>query len=223
MSSRDQGIPITDCDDQLEAFFPTDLISEIAPKSYHQSNASLFKLARLVKGYEHSIGRTATRRELEFVFDQWCPIAAKFWRRGCSCDDYYAEFLELYSYARTGLNPIEVAVSRAKAAPLPEVQGFGDERIRLLAAICREMQDITGADPFFLPTRKLGEVLGAHHTSVAHWLRALEFLGIIHLAPGEVRRRGGSRSPRYHYGSPPRTTNVVIPIPLLPLEISTTI
>jgi hypothetical protein len=221
--SGDKSISTLGSNKQPETYFTTDLISGIAPTDYGQNNASLFKLGRLVKGYEQAIGRAATQRELEFVFDQWCPLAARFWRSRCSCDDYYAEFLELYSYARTGLNPIEVAVSRAKAAPLPEVQGFGDERIRLLAAICREMQDITGADPFFLPTRKLGEVLGAHHTSVAHWLRALEFLGIIHLAKGEVRRRGGSRSPRYHYGPPPRTTNVVIPMPLRPLEISTTI
>ena len=41
---------------------------------------------------------------------------------------------------------------------------------------------------------------------VARWLRVLEFLGIIHLAPGEVRRRGGNRSPRYNYGLPMRNT-----------------
>jgi hypothetical protein len=39
-----------------------------------------------------------------------------------------------------------------------------------------------------------------HYTRVALWLRAVEFLGIIHLAPGEVRRRGGTRCPRYYYG-----------------------
>jgi hypothetical protein len=104
-------------------------------------------------------------------------------------------------------NPIELAISRARSGPLPEVPGFTDERIRLLAAICREMQQITGAAPFFLPTRKLGEILGADFTKVARWLRILENpLQIIHLAPGEVRRRGGSRSPRYHYGPPAQTT-----------------
>ena len=104
--------------------------------------------------------------------------------------NYYAQFLEAYRYARIGLdqNPIEVAVSRAKAAPLPQVRGFTDERIRLLVAICREMQQITGANPFFLPTRKAAEILGAHCTQAARWLRILEKpLQVIHLAPGEVR------------------------------------
>jgi hypothetical protein len=147
--------------------------------------------------------RPASEVELESVFDRWCPIARQFWRH--TRDDYWAEFLDAYSYARMGLdeNPIKVAVSRAKAAPLPQVRGFTDERIRLLAAICREMQEITGAAPFFLPIRKLGEILGACHTQVARWLRIFErALQVIHLAPGEVRRRGGNRSPRYHYGPP---------------------
>ena len=46
----------------------------------------------------------------------------------------------------------------------------------------------------------LGEVLGVDCSRAAQWLRALEGLRVIHLAPGEVRKRGGNRSPRYHYG-----------------------
>ena len=197
-----------DCCDQLETNFPAGVISKIAPTDYHQNNASLFKLARLVKGYADATGRAATPPELEFVFDRWSVVARQFWRPELTRDDYYAEFLEACSYARIGLNenPIEVAFKRAKVAPLPEVQGFTDERVRLLAAICREMHDITGGRLFFLPTRSLGEVLGVHWARVARWLRALEALDIIHLADGEVRRRGGNRSPRYYYGPSARTT-----------------
>jgi hypothetical protein len=204
MSSRDKSICAGGSCEQLETYFTTDLISEIAPTDYHQNNASLFKLARLVRSYEHTIGRAATEEELEAMFDRWSLVARPFWRH--ARDDYYAEFLDACSYARIGLheNLIEVAVSRAKAAPLPEVQGFTDERIRLLVAICREIQQITGANPFFLPTRKLGEILGVRYTQIARWLRVLGFLQLIHLAPGEVRRRGGNRSPRYYYGNQSR-------------------
>jgi hypothetical protein len=178
------------------------LVADIAPGDYHQNNDSLFKLARLVKSYEKAAGRQATQQELEFVFDRWAEVSCQFWRPELTRDDYYAELLMAYSYARIGLaeNPLELAVSRAKAAPLPAIPGFTNERIRLLVAICREVQKITGANPFYLPTRKLGEVLEIHWTRVAQWLRALEVLGLIRLAPGEVRRRGGTRSPRYHYG-----------------------
>jgi len=148
--------------EQIQAFVGgNDLIAQVAPTDYQQNNPSLFKLARLVKSYENVVGRPATEAELEFVFDRWSLIARPFWRRELTRDDYYAEFLEAYGYARIGLdeNPIELAVSRAKATPLPQVQGFTDERIRLLGAICREMQQITGANPFFLPTRKSARFL----------------------------------------------------------------
>jgi hypothetical protein len=169
-----------------------------------------------MRSYERATGRAATDSELEFVFDRWCLDARRLWRSELTRDDYYAEFLEAYSYARIGLdeNPIEVAFSRAKSAPLPEVPGFTDERIRLLAAVCREMQVLTGDNPFFLPTRKLGELVRDHYTRVARWLRALEVLGIIHLADGEVRRRGGNRSPRYHYGPCVRITDAFVTPPL---------
>jgi hypothetical protein len=194
---------VGDAGRQIQTFLGgNDLIAQIAPTDYHQNNTSLFKLARLVKSYENATGRSATELELEFVFDRWSLVARRFWRTGLTRDDYYAEFLEVYAYARIGLdaNPIELALSRAKAAPLPQLQGFTDERIRLLAAICREMQVLIGDNSFFLPTRKLGDILGVHWTLAARWLRALEVLDIAYLAPGEVRRRGGNRSPRYNYG-----------------------
>jgi hypothetical protein len=181
-----------------------DLIARLVPTECHQNNSSLFKLARLARSYESAVGRPATKAELQFVFERWAERARQFWRPELRRDDYYAEFLTAYSYAEMGLheNPLDLAFTRAKAGPLPEVPSFSDKRIRLLVAICRELQKMTGANPFYLPTRKLGGILGAHWTQVARWLRALEFLGIIRLAPGEVRRRGGIRSPRYYYGAP---------------------
>ena len=146
------------------------------------------------------MGRLATQAELEFVFDRWSLVARRFWRH--TREDYWAEFLQAYHYARIGLDedPIELALSRAKAEALPEVRGFKDERVRLVAAICCEMQQLVGNNSFFVPTRKLAQVLGAHWVTVGRWLVALEVLDVIHLAPGEIRRRGGIRSPRYNYG-----------------------
>jgi hypothetical protein len=196
------------CCQQIQTYFTTDLISQVAPKKCHENNASLFKLARIMKSYENTVSRPAIQQELEVAFDHWSLVARPFWRMELGRDDYYAEFLEAYSYARIGLdkNPIEVAFSRAKSAPWPGLPGFSDERIRILAATCREMQLVTGDKPFFVPTRKLGELLGVDYGRVARWLRALEGLKVIHLAPGEVRKRGGNRSPRYLYGAAACTT-----------------
>src|SRR5262249_32839492 len=192
-------VAAADSSSSIEAFVSGDLISQVAPTDFRQNNDSLFKLARLVRDYESAKGRPATKPELQFVFDRWCLVAQRFWRH--PRDDYWAEFLEACYYARLGLNqdPIELALNRARTMPLPEVAGFTDERIRLLAAICREMQRLVGNSSFFLPTRKLGQLLGAHWSSVARWLVNLEVLGAIRLAPGEVQKRGGNRCPRYHY------------------------
>jgi hypothetical protein len=150
------------CVQEMQLYFPADVMSQIAPKDYHQNNASLFKLARLVKSYEKAIGRPATPEELKVVFDRWCFGSRPFWRH--TRQEYWAEFLQAYHYARIGLheNPIELAFSSARSKPLPDVTGFEDERVRLLAAVCREMRQLVGDNPFFLPTRKLGELLGAH-------------------------------------------------------------
>src|SRR5262249_15632659 len=151
----------------IQSFASNDLISKVAPTDFHQNNASLFKLARLVRDYEARKGQVATKEELEFVFDRWCFIARRFWRH--TRDDYWAEFLEACHNARMGLkhDPLELALSRARTMRLPEVTGFSSERVRLLAAICREMQQLVGDHPFFLPTRKLQRFLGAHWSTVA--------------------------------------------------------
>jgi hypothetical protein len=146
---------------QIEAFFNgNDLIAQVAPTDYHQNNQSLFGLARAAKSYENEIARPATQLELQFVFGRWCLLARRFWRREGTRDDYYAEFLVAYGYARIGLdeNPLELALNRAKSAPLPELPGFTDDRVKLLAAICRELQVLTKEHPFFIPTRKIGEI-----------------------------------------------------------------
>jgi hypothetical protein len=68
-------------------------IAQVAPTACHQNNASLFKLARLVRSYEKVVGRAATTTELKLVFDSWCLLSRPFWRLERTRDDYYAEFL----------------------------------------------------------------------------------------------------------------------------------
>jgi hypothetical protein len=178
------------------------LISQVAPKDFHQNNSSLFRLARLLVDYANTIGRPANDAERLLVFDHWCLVSRPFWRPGLTREDYWTEFLQACYYARFGLdqNPLELAIYRARSVPLPVVTGYNDERVRLLAAICREMHQLVGGNVFYVPTREAGRLLGAHWVSVARWLVAFEALGLIQLAPGEVRKPGLKRSPRYLYG-----------------------
>jgi hypothetical protein len=174
-----------------------EIIIGITPKDIHQNHNSLFNLARLCRSVEKSLGRPATTSELEIVFDYWCDRARPFWRPESSREDYWMEFLRLKSYAKFGLDedPLQVAYARARTRPLPDVPGVIDERIRLLAAMLPELSSIARGGEFYLPTRKLGKLLGISHASANSWiggLRALEF--IERTSPGNAHR-----CPRYVY------------------------
>lgn len=58
------------CCSSIQAFCTEDLISRLAPTDFGQNNASLFKLARLVKSYENFLGHPASEVEFESVFDR---------------------------------------------------------------------------------------------------------------------------------------------------------
>jgi len=127
MTNTDKRICPVDSFKHLEAYAHADRISEIAPTDYHQNNASLVNLARLVKSYEHAIDRAATQRELEFVFDRWSLVARRFWRPELTRDDYYAEFLEMYSYIK-GRSIATSAGFCRRAGPAPSGDLSGDAR-----------------------------------------------------------------------------------------------
>jgi hypothetical protein len=190
--SRVCGLVVVD--NKLSTAF-REVISGIAPKDVHQNNRSLFNLARLCRSAEKSLGRPTTTSELKMVFDYWCDRARPFWRPELSREDYWMEFLRVSNYARFGLDedPLQVAYARARARPLPDVPGVVDERIRLLASMLLELSLIAGGGEFYLPTRKLGQLLGISHTSANSWIGGLRVLGFIkRTSPGNAHR-----SPRY--------------------------
>ena len=67
-------VGVVGCGLQIQASCSADLIAEVSPTDYHQNNASLFKLGRLVRSYEGALRRLATEAELEVVFDRWCLV-----------------------------------------------------------------------------------------------------------------------------------------------------
>ncbi len=192
--SRVCGLVVVD--NKLSTAF-REVISGIAPRDVHKNNWSLFNLARLCRSAEKSLGRPLTTKELEMMFDCWCDRARHFWRPELSREDYWMEFLRVSNYARFGLDedPLQVAYARARARPLPDVPGVVDERIRLLASMLLELGSIAGGGEFFLPTRKLGQLLGISHVSANSWIGGLRALGFIkRTSPGNAHR-----SPRYVY------------------------
>ena len=199
-----------DQETSVKAIFATlqNLIAKLAPKSTAGIADSIFELARLMLTFKNKVGRNPRHEEAGIAFDQWAIFSRPFWDPKHDRDYYYMEFIRACGIARFGLDedPVAMAFLRAKSKPLPEIPGIKDERVRLLAAVCLELGGQEDGQTFYLPTRKVGKLLGVHYNTVAKWLRSLETLGIIKLAPGEVRktRKKSDPSPHYVYlGLPP--------------------
>jgi hypothetical protein len=88
--------------------------------------------------------------------------------------------------------------AKARKAELPKVaRQYEQKPLRLLVALCRELQRASGTAPFYLSTRTVGRLLHIHHATASHWLRGLRHDGIIE----EVERgsRAKHRASRYRY------------------------
>jgi len=172
-----------------------EIISGIVPRDVHQNHNSLFNLARLCRSAEKTHGRPVTLKESEMVFDCWCERSRPFWRPESCRDDYWMEFLRLQSYAKFGLDedPLQLAYFRARARPLPDVPNVRDERIRLLAGMLPELSSIARGGEFYLPTRKVGQLLGISHVSANSWIGGLRALGFIK----RTSLGNAHKSPRY--------------------------
>ena len=70
-----------------------------------------------------------------------------------------------------GLEPMIAIVQRAKLSPLPQcAKQYDDDGIRLLVAVCRELQRVSGDQPFFLACRTAGRELEVDHMTASRWL-----------------------------------------------------
>ena len=177
------------------------------PKRLHENNDCLFTLARAVKALELQ-SEEFNAAQLRDVFDQWFKRGAKFMRPEQSCDDYFVQFLNAYASAKTPLG--EDVASRAwklaQERPLPPeaIAAFTDPEMRLVVALCRELQIVAGEGPFFLAARTLQRLLKHGNCMAAsRWLKAICALKLLAVVvPGTT-----ARAARYRYlgAIPPNT------------------
>ena len=89
-------------------------------------------------------------------------------------------------------------VALAKRAPTPKVASrYEQENLRLLVALCRELQRVSGDKPFFLASYTAGDLLGVKHSTAWRWLVTLTTDGIV--AEIEKGDRAYRRASRYRY------------------------
>ena len=179
----------------------SELIALATPTNSHQNHRCLFLLARGVRALGRQRGRELSTGERRKVFGAWYQRATPFLNTGQSKDEYWFEFLEGYERVKSPLG--EEAITRAwKQAhllqPPKAAEQFEHPQIRLLVALCRELQRAAGHEPFYLSCRTVQRLFRHDlHTTAALWLRGLVRSKIIE----EVEKGGPqtNRASRYRY------------------------
>jgi hypothetical protein len=176
------------------------VILEALPTSIGRRNRQVFELARALKGIPRLAD--APVDTLEPMVRRWhhCGVA-----RGVIGTEPFEEtrldFLLAWPKVKfpKGAEPMVAVFERAKAGPIPRAaEKYDQPALRLLAALCRELQVASGDKPFYLSCETARRLLGAPYPMYAwRWLWLLVHDGII--AEVEKGDRGKRRASRYRY------------------------
>ena len=112
-------------------------------------------------------------------------------------EESWIDFLQAWPKVKfpIGEEPMTAIFQRATQAPLPQVASKYDAQgLQLLVALCRELQQAAGQEPFFLACRTAGNLLGVSHMQANRWLFLLTHDHILELVErGDQSRRRASR------------------------------
>jgi hypothetical protein len=167
-----------------------------ALKKGRTSNKMLHKLAREIRGVEKRRGKKLRATQYRAIFDKWESASQPFLRAG---HDYFTEFLaKLGSVTIPIGETLRAALERAKRREPPlKVLVIANEGVRLLASLCRELQEMAGDQPIMLHQLSVAKLLGhSDHKNISNWIRALKTLDVLKLAEAAIPN---ARAARYFY------------------------
>jgi hypothetical protein len=185
-----------------------DVLRVSKPSSPHQNYPLALVLARGVKALEAQRKKPFSPEEHQDIHNRWIMEAAPFLRPGQSKGDYFMEYLNAYRLAKYPLGSLKMgqALHAAKQNPLPPdaLTWTENPEIRVLAALCRELQKMEGEKPFFLSARTVQTIFKhPSHAIGARWLRSFCVMGIL----TEIEKGKGFKASRYRYCGPVETTH----------------
>jgi hypothetical protein len=159
------------------------------------SNKMLHELAREVRGVEKQRGKKLLVAQYKTICGKWEDASRPFLRKE---HDYFTEFLaKLDSVTVPRGETLQGAFERAKQGEPPsKVLMIRNEGLRLLASLCRELQEMVGDQPIMLHQMSIAKLFGySHHRNISNWIKALKTLDV--LKPVEPWSRG--KTARYFY------------------------
>ncbi len=175
------------------------VILETLPTVQGKRNRLVFELARTLK----AIPRLADAA----VDDLQCYV--RCWHRygvergviGTEpFEETWIDFLVAWPKVKfpKGAEPMTAIFQRAQeASPCSVATRYEQDGLRLLVALCRELQRASGDHPFFLACRTAGRLLDVHYTTAWRWLFLLQHDGIVQeVEKGDQKTK---RASRYRY------------------------
>lgn len=177
-----------------------DALRVSTPTTAHQNYRLALVLARAVKALEKQASKLFTPEQHRDIHNQWLTRAAQFLRPGQTQEDYFMEYLNAYKLAKFPLGSVVLAqaLEAAKKKPIPSaaLAWTDNPDVRLLAAICRELQIIHGSEPFYLSGRMVQKIFKHDtHATGAKWLRSFCVMEVLK----EVEKGKGLKASRYRF------------------------
>ena len=160
------------------------------------SNDILFDLARDVRGVEVRERKQLELKQYKTIFNKWKDASRPFLREG---HDYFTEFLaKLASVTVPKGETLEAAFQRAQHRDPPsKVLVVPNNGLQLLASLCRELQEMTGDQPFMLCQASVAKLFKhSSHRTISNWIRALKIVGLLKLAEAAIPN---ARAARYYF------------------------
>jgi hypothetical protein len=151
-------------------------------KKPHTSNKQLHKLAREIRGVEKKGGKEFTVRQYKTIFDKWESASRPFLQPG---HEYFPEFLAKLSCVTIPKGEtLQAAFERAKKREPPsEILIVRNPGVRLLASLCRELQEMAGDQPFMLHQLSAANLFGHRdHRNISNWLKVCKTIGLLKIA-----------------------------------------
>jgi hypothetical protein len=191
-----------------ESKFPTGSIKEFIeqciqktlPEKPGQRHDEVFRLARYLQG--HTEVTNWPLRQLRPIMDRWFELTVE--RLGAeavnaTADENWWDFSEGWGNVKypgeDGL--MTMLLERARQRELPEVAlQYRSPETRLLIALCRELQQEVGDEPFFLATTTIEKLFGLNRMRAWRWLQGLVRDGVLECVDhgsSEERRPGRFR------------------------------
>ena len=182
----DSNTSVTSVSSVGEQFvFPANTV----PTGIGQRHRAVFELARWLKGKEPN----ATRERQQAVVNVWHTLHLQV----IGTKEFSATWADFRNSWESVKQPygatLEKCLSNLPPAPdIPALRSYGLKAVHL-ARICSALQTHAGDLPFFLGSRKAGELIDCHFTDAATLLRCFVDEGWLNL----VKAGAGSKASRY--------------------------